>query len=243
VILVGAVLYEGGKPLLAKNGAPQLLQIAMRPSEVKVLDTWRVTGLRGTGSHDFTIDNLLVDTERALPLNIVEPFERGPLYLFPMLATFAVAKGAVALGIARHAIDAFKEIAQSKVPATRTAALRERPAVQIDLAHAEAIVHSSRAFLHQTVEQGWNELVAGRSIPQELRALIRLAATDCVKRCVDAVDLMYHAAAGTAIHESCELERCFRDAHVATAHVTIQPAMYEAVGRVLLGLPPDTAVW
>jgi alkylation response protein AidB-like acyl-CoA dehydrogenase len=242
-MLVGAVLCEGGKPLLASNGAPQLLQIAMRASEVNILDTWRVTGLRGTGSHDFMIDNLLVAAERALPLNITDPFERGPLYAFPMLASFAVAKGAVALGIARHAIDAFMEIARAKIPATRTATLSERPAVQIDLAHAEAIMHSARAFLHQSVEQGWQELIAGRPIPQPLRALTRLAATDCVKRCADAVDLMYHAAAATAIHESCALERCFRDAHVVTAHVVVQPAMYEAVGRVLLGLPPDTAVW
>jgi alkylation response protein AidB-like acyl-CoA dehydrogenase len=194
VMLVGAVLCEGGKPLLASNGAPQLLQIAMRASEVNILDTWRVTGLRGTGSHDFMIDNLLVAAERALPLNITDPFERGPLYAFPMLASFAVAKGAVALGIARHAIDAFKEIARAKIPATRTATLSERPAVQIDLAHAEAIMHSARAFLHQSVEQGWQELIAGRPIPQPLRALTRLAATDCVKRCADAVDLMYHAA-------------------------------------------------
>jgi hypothetical protein len=54
---------------------------------------------------------------------------------------------------------------------------------------------------------------------------------------------MYHAAAATAIYESCELERCFRDAHVVTAHIVVQPAMYEAVGRVLFDLSPDTAVW
>jgi indole-3-acetate monooxygenase len=243
VILVGAVLCEGGKPTLTSRGAPQLLQIALRPSEVNILDTWRVTGLRGTGSHDFTIDNLLVAAERALPLNITEPFERGPLYAFPMLASFAVAKGAVALGIARHAIATFKELAHTKVPATKSRALREQPSTQIDLAHAEAIVHSSRAFLNQAVEEGWQELVAGRQIPEQLRALIRLAATDCVGRCAEAVDLMYKAAAASAIHESCALERCFRDAHVVGAHITVQPAMYEAVGRVLLDLPPDTAVW
>jgi indole-3-acetate monooxygenase len=243
VILVGAVLCEAGKPVLGPSSAPQLLQIALRPSEVNILDTWRVTGLRGTGSHDFTIDNLFVSAERALPLNITEPFERGPLYAFPMLASFAVAKGAVALGIARHAIDAFKELARTKVPATRTRALREQPAVQIDLAHAEAIVHSSRAFLYQTVEEGWRELVAARQIPPQLRALIRLAATDCVHRCASAVDLVYNAAAASAIHESCALERCFRDAHVVGAHLVVQPVMYEAVGRVLLDLPPNTAAW
>jgi len=243
VVLVGAVLCESGKQVIGRGGAPELLQIALRASELNILDTWRVTGLRGTGSHDFAIDNLLVAAERALPLNITAPVEPGPLYAFPMLASFAVAKGAVALGIARHAIDAFKEIARSKVPATKTSPLRERPAVQIDLAHAEALVHSARAFLYQSVEEGWRELIAGNPISQQLRALIRLAATDCVQRCTQAVDLMYHAAAATAIYEWCELERCFRDAHVVTAHIVVQPAMYEAVGRVLLDLPPDTAVW
>jgi len=243
VVLVGALLCENGKPVMGPSGAPELLQIALRASEITIVDTWRVTGLRGTGSHDFAIDNLFVAPERALPLNITTPVERGPLYAFPMLASFAVAKGAVALGIARHAIDAFKEIARSKVPATKTNTLRERPTAQIDLAHAEALLHSARAFLYQSVEEGWRELIAGNPISPHLRALIRLAATDCVQRCAQAVDLMYHAAAATAIYESCELERCFRDAHVVTAHIVVQPAMYEAVGRVLLDLPPDTAVW
>lgn len=243
VILIGAFLFEGDQLARGPSGAVQMMQLALRPTEVNILDTWRTTGLRGTGSHDFTVDDLLVEADRAMPLNITEPFERGPLYAFPMLASFAVAKGAVALGIARHAIDAFKELARTKVPATRTMTLRERPAAQIDLAHAEANVHSSRAFLHQAVEEGWQEVLAGRQIAPQPRALIRLAATDCVRRCADAVDLMYNGAAGTAIHESCALERCFRDAHVVTAHVVTQPAMYEAVGRVLLDLPPDTAVW
>src|SRR5215469_665530 len=243
VVLVGALLCENGKPVMGPSGAPELLQLALRASEVTILDTWRVTGLRGTGSHDFAIDNLFVAAERALPLNITTPVERGPLYAFPMLASFAVAKGAVALGIARHAIDAFKEIAGARVPATRTNPRREQPTAQIDLAHAEALVHSARAFLYQSVEEGWRELIAGTPISEQLRALIRLAATDCVQRCSQAVDLMYHAAAATAIYEWCELERCFRDAHVVTAHIVVQPAMYEAVGRVLLDLPPDTAVW
>ena len=243
VVLVGALLCESGRPVVGPSGAPEMLQIALRASEVTILDTWRVTGLRGTGSHDFAIDNLFVAAERALPLNITTPVERGPLYAFPMLASFAVAKGAVALGIARHAIDAFKEIARSKVPATKTSPLRERTTAQIDLAHAEALVHSARAFLYQSVDEGWRGLVGGNPISQQLRALIRLAATDCVQRCAQAVDLMYHAAAATAIYESCELERCFRDAHVVTAHIVVQPTMYEAVGRVLLDLPPDTAVW
>jgi alkylation response protein AidB-like acyl-CoA dehydrogenase len=80
-------------------------------------------------------------------------------------------------------------------------------------------------------------------LSQEQRAVVHLAAADAVHRCVDAVDLMFTAGGAAAIHESNPLERCFRDAHIVGAHVTVQPAMYEASGRVLLGLPPATPVW
>lgn len=59
-LLVGAILTEGGRPVIGVDGAPAMLQIALRASEVNILDTWHVTGLRGTGSHDFRVDNLFV---------------------------------------------------------------------------------------------------------------------------------------------------------------------------------------
>ncbi len=160
-----------------------------------------------------------------------------------MIATFAVAKAAVALGIARHAIDALKELALTKIPTGQMSLLRDRPAMQIDVARAEAIVHSARAFLHQTVDEVSQIVATSSLLSQKQIALVRLAAVDAVHRCAQAVDLMYNAGGAAAIYESSPLERCFRDAHVVTAHVVVQPAVYEAAGRVLMDLPPGTMVW
>jgi indole-3-acetate monooxygenase len=243
IFIVGAMLIEKGAPVMGANGIPQMIEVALPASDVKILDTWRVAGLRGTGSHDFTIDNLFVAEDFTQPMNFGAPVDQGPLYEFPMVATFAAAKAAVALGIARHAIDALKELALTKIPTGQMSLLRERPALQIDVARAEAIVHSGRAFLHQAVDEVSHVVATSNPVSQKQIALVRLAAVDAVHRCAQAVDLMYNAGGSAAIYESSPLERCFRDAHVVTAHVVVQPAVYEATGRVLMDLPPGTMVW
>jgi len=243
IFILGAMLFEKGAPVIAKNGIPEMMEVAVPAADVKILDTWRVAGLRGTGSHDFSVDNLFVADGFVQPMNLGASVDRGPLYDFPTLGSFAVAKAAVALGNARHAIDALKDLARTKIPTGQMTLLRERPALQIDLARAEAIVRSSRAFLHQTVDEVLRIVSAGKPVEQQQLAILRLAAVDAVLRCAEAVDLMYNAGGASAIYETSPLERCFRDAHVITAHVVVQPAVYEAAGRVLMDLPPGTMVW
>lgn len=135
------------------------------------------------------------------------------------------------------------ELAHAKTPTAQTGLLRARPAIQADVARAEAIVRSSRAFLHETIAEVWDALQSGKKVTEEQRAYGRIAAVDGVTRAAQAVDLMYNAAGASAIYETSPLERCFRDAHVVTAHVVVQPAMYEVSGRVLFGLPAASPVW
>ena len=244
VFIVGAIRHEAGGPVAGPNGLPELYGVAVRPSDIKILDTWHVVGMRGTGSHDYTIDDVFIGDGFAAPMGFEQsPIEKGALYRCPMLVTYAFAKAAIAIGIARHAIDALKELAQSKKAVFSSRPIRERAAIQSEVARAEAIARSASAFLYQTVDEVWSCLESGQSLTSELRAVAHLAAVDAVHRCAAAVDTMFTAGGAAAIHESSPLERCFRDAHIVGAHVTVQPTMYEASGRVLLGLPPGTGVW
>lgn len=243
VFILGAMRFEKGAPVIGADGIPAMMEVAVPAADVRILDTWRVAGLRGTGSHDFTIENLFVAEGFAQPMNLGAAVDKSLLYQFPIIASFAVAKAAVALGIARHAIDALKELALAKIPTGKMSLLRDQPAIQIDVARAEAIVRSARAFLRQTVDEVSQIVAASSAVAPQQIALVRLAAVDAVHRCAQAVDLMYNAGGAAAIYESSPLERCFRDAHVVTAHVVVQPGVYEAAGRVLMDLPPGTMVW
>ena len=243
LFIVGAMLHDGGAPVTSANGMPEMYQIVMPAVGVTILDTWRVTGLRGTGSHDYTVENLFVPEGLVQSLHFAAPLEPGPLYAFGLIPSFAVVKTAIALGIARHAIETLKDLALAKTPAGHTSLLRERPAVQVDLARAEACVRSARTFLHETVGEIWQSVVEGNPPSTEQRAWLRLAAVDGVQRAIEAVDLMYNAAAGSAIFESSPLERCFRDVHVIPAHIVVQSNVYEVAGRVFLNLPPGTMIF
>jgi alkylation response protein AidB-like acyl-CoA dehydrogenase len=243
VFLLPALLHEGDKPVIDPAGMPAMVVAAAKSADVSIVDTWRVVGLRGTGSHDFTVNDLAVAGGLVEPINFTEPVERGTLYAFPMFMSFAAAKAAVAIGIARRAVEYLMELAQAKTPMGQTSLLRDRPAIQADVARAEAIVRSARAFLHETIAEVWDALESGKKVTEEQRAHVRIAAVDGVTRAAHAVDLMYNAAGASAIYETSPLERCFRDAHVVTAHIVVQPAMYEVSGRVLLGLPAASPVW
>ena len=51
---------------------------------------------------------------------------------------------------------------------------------------------------------------------------------------------MYKAGGGAAVYRTSPIQRCFRDAYVATQHAMVAPRMYEVAGRMRLGLDTDT---
>ena len=54
------VVHEDGKPRLTQAGAPQT-RFMLLPSEAcAIIDTWTVGGLRGTGSHDVAVNDVIV---------------------------------------------------------------------------------------------------------------------------------------------------------------------------------------
>jgi alkylation response protein AidB-like acyl-CoA dehydrogenase len=243
VFFAAAILYEGDHPVLNSQGLPDMRQITLRAAEVENVDTWHVTGLRGTGSHDFAVSNLTVGDEFVEPFNFEAPVERGTLYSFPLMGNMATAKTAVALGIARHVIESFVSLAAAKTATHQTNLLRERSAVQRDLARAEACIRSARCFMHSTIDDVWATVAATQPATDEQRAMLRLVGVDGMQRAVETVDLVFNAAGTTSIHDSSPLERCFRDVHMVPSHFVVQPANYEAVGRVLLRMPPGAPLF
>ena len=235
------IVFDGATPRLGPGDRPEMRFMLFPADQCEIHDTWHVSGLRGTGSHDFTATDLFVPEERSVLAFTARPYHPGTLYRCPFVTYFAASIAAPPLGMARGAIDALLELASAKTPTGSQNLLRDRPSVQSDIARAEALVRSARAFLIESLQDIWRTLAIGGEVTMHQRAMARIAGTHAATSAAQAVDLMYNAGGGTALYQNCLLERFFRDVHAATQHISVTPLYYELSGRVLLGMSPGTS--
>ena len=239
--VIGAcVVHEGGAPRMTSLGTPEIRFFWFPKTAAKVIDTWHVSGLRGSGSHDVEVGDLFVPDEHCTLGYAAPAVQTGTLFQVPPVSLSVMSVSAVALGIARAAIDALIELAPAKTPVGSSLLLRDKPSGQSSVGRAEALVRAARAGVLDAIREQWDEVAAGAPPSLQARLSIRLACTFCVEACADAVDIVYRAAGATALYENGRIARCFRDIHATTQHAVVHANTYELAGRVLFGLDPGT---
>lgn len=226
--------------LVDGESGPRAIQGMVRAESTTIVDTWNVSGLRGTGSHDLVIDGALVPDRFTLDLSAA-PRETGALYRFPAFGLLALSIAAVTLGIGRAAIDAFAALAKAKKQAGSQRTLAERETVQMELARAEGSLRAARALVMTTVDEVHARVEGGGEMSIADRASLRIAATRAAELAVGAVDLVQRMAGSASVYDAQPFGRFHRDAHIATQHLMISDTTYTMVGRALLGLPVQTA--
>jgi len=233
------VVHEDGKPRLAEGGAPETRFMLLPSADCEIIDTWTVGGLRGTGSHDVVVRDVFVSLSYGSGFTDTHVLTE-PRYRIPPFSRVIPGLGAMALGIARTAIETFSEIAGAKVVQRTTQMLCDNHGAQVRVSEAESLVRSARLFLFDSLDRLWTTVCTTGEAPIEERAHVRLAASHAVANAVRAVDLLYVGAGASSLYTSCPLERAFRDVHAITQHIGVHPRVMESTGRVLFGLEPDT---
>ena len=235
-ILLLCVVEENGEPRIVAPGEPELRFAYLRGDDCKILDTWHVGGLRGTGSQDVVVEN--VHVPRPLTLFVAESSTlEGPLGRVPIICSMAAAYGAQALGIAQSAVDTLVELTSTKAP-PEGAALRERPAVLADIARHNAALEAARVYLHACASRLWRTAVSGGPSAIDEITAVWGAALHAATAAETAVDTAYAAGGIDSLYTKCPLERTHRDMHAMRRHIVGQALWLEDAGRVRLGTAP-----
>jgi alkylation response protein AidB-like acyl-CoA dehydrogenase len=238
-IVGGCVIFDGDVPRSLPSGGRAIIQVMTPPARVSVDESsWQVSGLRGTGSCDYTLDDVFIPSEHSFTFFVSETFYPGPLALLPR-TMFALSVSAVTLGIARGALERFAALAATAKAPGLSVPLCQRPDVQLAVARAEALIGAAHAYVRETSGSVWQTCREGErpSVKQRLR--LRAASVVAPQMCADAVDVIWKAAGALAIREAHTLERDFRDIHAATQHLGVSEALLYDTGRGLLGLEPQ----
>ena len=230
-----AWLHDDNGPITDDSGVPQWRAFHLPVSDCVILDTWYTSGLRGTGSTDYTMDNVFVADSHVKRHSLLEesvlPDRRYEYAAFnvPMLS-------AVALGTARGAVDSLVELFGGKVDRRNLRPVAGAFDKQADLGLATATVDSARAYLYDTTARTWE-------LTRDLRAGMRLACTHAVTASVQAVDRAHSAAGASSIYTASPLDRYFRDVHSIAAHAFVRHTTMADGGQLLLGLEPAFRVF
>jgi indole-3-acetate monooxygenase len=212
-------------------------------AEVTFHDTWYTTGMRGSGSLDYSVTEAFVPAARTIQPAVTRPVVRTPLSQFPNFTLLAAGVSAVGLGVARRALDELVDLAQGKKPQYSSKTLAQSGFTQVELARAEGKLRAARAFLLDELRSAWDTAVAGDEVTVEARTGIRLAATHAATVCAEVADVAFTLAGGTAVYDTSPLGRCLRDAHVVTQHIQTAPKLNETIGKLLLGIDVDTSMF
>ncbi len=240
MMIAGCIVHEAdGSVARNAKGRPEMRSAIFRPEQCEVLDTWHTTGLAGTGSHDYVVDDLFVAEEDSWdPAGKMRRTE--PVYRYPPL--FLVPHAGVPLGIARAAIDAVLTLAGNKPTDGWVATTETKPTLQEDgqaqetVAVAEAKLYAARSFTYDLVEELWTHLLAGERVPTRLRALYRTMMTWTHQTAKEIVLELYDVASTSSISRDGPIDQLARDILTACQHRMVHPKLYRPAGRLLLGL-------
>lgn len=223
---------------------PGLFRGTFAKHEVTVIPgSWDVTGMRGTGSFDWTVENLFVP-ERRVMVHAGAPLDNqwsrwpGIGYALPSFAWVGPHHCSVLTGLARAGIDALIELAGGKVPRGRasSALLCDSAQVQDAVGRADSKLNAGRIYRSAMIREMWDTVASGGETTLEQRARGRLAATfaaDCAR---EAMDMMYRLGGSTSFKRESRLAECWRDLQVVGQTANIMPEWYPLGGRVLMGM-------
>lgn len=237
--LAQCVVHENGNARPGAAGRPEVRLVFVPADKCRIHDTWHVGGLRGTGSHDYSMEDVHVPAEYTFDLFADQSTRSERLYSFPVLPFVTAAVASVPIGIARAAVRIFKDLAKAKRSSFSPQVLSEHPTAQRELGRAELHMRSAEVLLFHAIGNVWENVKAGKPVTLEQRAAVRIGCVNAGVSAAKAVDIVYNLGGSASIFEKNLLERCFRDVHTASQHVAVAPKTLEVVGRVLLGMEPQ----
>ncbi len=237
------IVTENGQPVMGPGGRPVTRTAVLPIGEVEIVDNWHVTGLCGSSSNDIAVHDVFVPERRAVGdamsgAEAVEP--PGPLYVYWMMLMCNVA--GVPMGIARRAIDEACAIANGKLAYGTRNLIRDDLLVQTRIGRAETAWQAARAFIVETVEELWQTLLRGDELSLDLKSRFRQCNLHGFHVALEVTQSMYGLAGSTALYRPHPLERALRDQTVAANHLLVRESAYAEIGRVSLGIDPQSFV-
>ena len=232
-VLASSVVPE--KPL------PEAIRLVVLPrNQVVVHDNWQVAGLRGSGSCDFSVDDVFVPEAMTFRLADVASgaaIAGGAALKVGHPALVMPFHCGIALGIVRRALDEVTVQAIEKSRGRPPSLLATQAQFQFSLGKAELELSAARALATATLSAAWEQAATGSVPPPAMQAEVRAAASYVTEVAQRVTTVAFQSMGGGALYDTNPLQRCFRDIYAAGQHFMMSQSSLRALGQFKLNQP------
>ncbi len=238
-IQLGAMVTGG------PGAGPERRYFLLPRADYSILDTWQVAGLQGTGSKDIVVEDVFVPAYRTVSyVEISQATSPGlsanphPSFRMPMWAAGGYVLLSTLYGAACGALERFTGNARLTAARSSGQSMSAHVTLQQRVGKAAALLDTVELIARRRLDDTMRIAEASGPMDVSEAAKVRRDSSFCAQLCVEAIDLIFTAAGGSALYLSNPIQRAWRDIHAGAANFTLQwDVVGPAYGRTLLGLP------
>lgn len=239
----------GAMVTAAPGAAPERRYFQVPRPDYAIHDTWRVSGLQGTGSKDVSTEGVFVPDYRTVAYNdmlgATSPgLKANPqaLFRFPIWAAGGYVLVSTLYGAALGALEGFTARARQTAARSSGQGVSGHVTLQQRIGRAAALLDTVEMTVRRRLDDTMRMVETDGRMDMDYAAKVRRDTAYCAGLCVEAIDLIFAAGGGSALYSNNPIQRAWRDIHAGAANFTLQwDVVGPAYGRILLGLPSGLA--
>lgn len=248
---IGHTLVAG-----ADGEPPAPMMFVVPRARWRRLDDWGAQlGLKGSGSHSVAIEKAHIPAHFALPgthmgqTSVVDgtvgrELHGNALYGGGVLSSAQFQLGALSIGMATGALDAYAELMRDRRTTFPPITLRaENPDYQLRYGEAAGRIAAAEAALADAVRQ-WEATAAhgAASFTREVDLRLSMISREAVRLCWTAVsDHLFPTAGSSAVRAGSRIERVWRDMSTLHSHAGVSVFLATVANREFAKLVFDVA--
>ncbi len=236
-------VFLGGLIFGAEGEPPEYRTFLIPRSDFKVLDTWHVMGLKGTGSNDVVVEDVFVPEYRThkasdgfMGTNPGRDTFTSDLYKLPFGQIFVRAVSTAAIGALQGMLDEFIGFGRSQI-GSMGAKTSDNPLAQQAVADATNAIDEMTTILDRNFDVLMGKIRAGQPLDDiNQRLHFRNQAAQVVERCAQNAWKIFSSTGGQGIFTQLPYHRYLNDIQAARGHYANNPDQFaKNFGAVALG--------
>ena len=201
------IIHDNDKPLLDNAGNPVIQSFLFLKEEVIININWNRMGMMATGSHGFSVTDILIPATRTFIIDSNYANLPDAIYHYPFLA---LAQTTLAVNISGMAMR-FLDICKDDFSADKYKELQKK------LVDAYVEIKKLRKSFFEAVAKSWAQCKEQKSSAKTLQK-IEKRSKKMAHQSLKIVDDLYPFCGMQAANPSTEINRVWRNMHTASQH-------------------------